>query len=885
MSRDDEMAALSEVFEEVLAQSPRALLVEGEAGIGKTTLVERFLARHPDARVLRAAGDESEADVLFAIADQLLRSAAPGEVDVLGADSHLTVGMELLERLGSAEPTIVVVDDAHLADAGSLRALLFCARRLAESATLLLIVVRGTAEATLPEGWLKLADGAVVSLRPLGVEETRALGAQMGTPLTAAAAAQLSAHTGGNPLHLRAVLRELAGAGGWVDDTRPLPVPRHYAQMVEARFARCDAEVASLLAAAAVLGTRVPLHATSQLASPADPLAAVDRAVATGLIRLADAEDGTWLEFTHPLTRAAVYAALAQSRRSELHLAAARLASGPDAALRHRVAAAAVPDDALREELEAAAQAQLVRGGWAVAVRHLLAASRMTSRAGERERLLLDAIEALMYSGDGGAARRLAERTDIAEGPRRDSVWAYLAMFAGDVATAERLLERAWRHPGLGPRLASTVAQRRAFLAASRLRGAEAIEWAERATQLAPEDRTTALLAAPSLAIGLGLEGRIDEAHAALDRWLDDHSGFVLLALKARLLEAQGDTAGAADRFRRSADGALADNLLVIAGLSLAGLARTQYRAGAWDDAVVSAERAVAVATESEDRWVLAHALWSATFVPSARGDHAGAAQLGARVAAEPASFERHTALAHLVAAQLAAARERPAEVLEHLAPVAALGADYTALPWQHLQAHALVDAGRWEAAERFISEASALAQTRRHRLLVVHLHHARARLALVRRHVEAAAEAFEQARAGIEPLAMPYEQALLELEHAQLLRREGRRRAASELLLDARERFAALAALPAVRRCERELTACGLTPTARSVRDHALLTPQETAVTRLVVAGMSNREVAKELMLSTKTVEFHLSNIYLKAGVRSRAELRTRARADELEL
>jgi DNA-binding NarL/FixJ family response regulator len=145
--------------------------------------------------------------------------------------------------------------------------------------------------------------------------------------------------------------------------------------------------------------------------------------------------------------------------------------------------------------------------------------------------------------------------------------------------------------------------------------------------------------------------------------------------------------------------------------------------------------------------------------------------------------------------------------------------------------------------------------------------------------------DAYLAARELIEPLRMPYEQALIELAHAQLLRREGKRRAASELLLNARGHFATLGAVPALRRCDQELTACGLRPAPRSAKDYAGLTPQETAVARLVVSGMTNREVAKELMLSTKTVEFHLSNVYLKAGVRSRTELRTRARGDGLAL
>ena len=116
-------------------------------------------------------------------------------------------------------------------------------------------------------------------------------------------------------------------------------------------------------------------------------------------------------------------------------------------------------------------------------------------------------------------------------------------------------------------------------------------------------------------------------------------------------------------------------------------------------------------------------------------------------------------------------------------------------------------------------------------------------------------------------------------------MRRAGERRAASEVLVAAHERFVALGAQPALERSETELAACGLSPAARKGRDHMALTPQELAVTRLVLSGMTNREVAAELMLSAKTVEFHLSNIYAKLGVRSRAQLRARERANELTL
>ena len=426
----------------------------------------------------------------------------------------------------------------------------------------------------------------------------------------------------------------------------------------------------AVLFAAAVLGVRAPMHAVLQLAGVEEPLAAVDGAVETGLVRLAEHDDGTWIEFTHPLTRAAVSDSMPQARRSALHRAAARAATtrrgGAAPSRRGRVRARREPAGGARGRRAGADGARRLGDRGPAPARgdagsRPIPASASDSRSTPSRRCCTRATVAPRAGS--------TERMTVADGPRRDSVWAYLAMFAGDLGTAEALLERAWECRGGDDRLAATIAQRRAFLASSRLRGEAAIEWARRATALAPDDAGTALLAAPSLAIGLSLEGRIDEAHAALDRWLDDRSapppgsGFILLALKARLLEAHGEHAEAAERFRRSADVSLAEGLLVVAALSLAGLSRTQFLAGAWDDAAVSAERAAAVAIESEDRWVIAHATWSATLVPSARGDWQSAERLEREIAAEPASFERHTALQALAAAQLAAAQERPADV------------------------------------------------------------------------------------------------------------------------------------------------------------------------------------------------------------------------------
>jgi DNA-binding CsgD family transcriptional regulator len=900
VDREREFALLQSAFDTATAERSQTVVIEGEAGIGKTTLVERFVAQLAGTRLLRASGDESEAHVPFAMADQLLRGAAR-TTNALQAAHHVPVGMELLELLTSGSgdtPTVVVIDEGHLVDADSMRALLFAARRLAGTPVLLLLVVRGVALQTLPEGWRKLAAaplGQVLRVARLEPGHVSALGAALGVVMTPDAARRLCEHTKGNPLHTRAVLGELPDADQWQHEHRVLPVPKSYAQLVRQQLERCGPRVVDLIETASVLGVRAPLHAVCALIQDRSPLEALDDGVESGLVRVDDGASGTFVEFSHPLTRAAIYEAIPQVRRSALNLAAAGLESDPAVAMRHRVEAATVAGAALLAELEEQAHAEMASGRWSGAVSSFLSASRLSPDRADRDRLALEAIEAMMYSGDGAAARRLAEQTDFADGPRRDSVLAYLAMFAGDLAAAQRMLRFAWDRRELvgDARLSATIAQRSAFLATSRLRGSEAIEWVARATALDPGDTANGLLLAPSLALGSSFLGRRAEAHAALDRWLDDPAaprpgaGFVLLAIKGNLLLAEGDLAAARRAFETSARESLSEGLLVVSAMSLSGLTRVEYLSGAWDSAVVSAERALALAVESDDRWVTAQAHWSASFVHSARGEWSVAeAHVGA-IHDQAPTFERHKAAELIASAGLAAAQDRPADVLQALEPLEAMrpaeGVDDPAfLSWHHLKAHALVDAGQYDAAEAFVEQALALARSRANPLLVARLTHARAKLEFARGR---ALGSFEEARALIEPLGMPYELALTELAYGQVLRRTGERRAAAAMLIGAQARLSRLQATPALQRCENELAACGLSPSARKSRDYSALTPQEVAVSRLVVSGMTNREVSEELMLSTKTVEFHLSNIYTKLGVRSRSELRARARANELAL
>ena len=488
VGRQTELRALHDAFADAAQEHSQLVLVEGEAGIGKTTLVERFLSELHATRILRASGDESESHVRLALADQLLRSAGY-RGKTLRSGGHVALGLELLELISSGTdeaPCVVVVDDAHLTDAESLRALLFAARRLLASRALVVLVVRGTTEETLPEGWRKLAAGSTgrtLTLGPLEPSHISELGSALGVAMTPDAAGRLWEHTGGSPLHAHAVLRELPRDSRWQHEPRPLPVPDSYAQLVRQDLDRCTPDVVTLIEAAAVLGVRAPLHAVVELTGLDDPLETLDDAVDSGLLRVEDRAGSAVVVFSHPLARAAIYDALPKARRSALNTAAAAIVHDPVAAIRHRVEAATITNHALLADLEAHAHDEISRGAWSSAVTSLIAASRLTPVPADRERLALEAIEAMLYSGDGAAARRLAEQTGFADGPRRDSVLAYLAAFADDVDAAEQMLTRAWDRRALvdDARLSATIAQRRAFLATARLRGHEAIEWAQRA--------------------------------------------------------------------------------------------------------------------------------------------------------------------------------------------------------------------------------------------------------------------------------------------------------------------------------------------------------------------------------------------------------------------
>jgi ATP/maltotriose-dependent transcriptional regulator MalT len=199
--------------------------------------------------------------------------------------------------------------------------------------------------------------------------------------------------------------------------------------------------------------------------------------------------------------------------------------------------------------------------------------------------------------------------------------------------------------------------------------------------------------------------------------------------------------------------------------------------------------------------------------------------------------------------------------------------------PWQDLYADALVGLGRVAEADVFLRPHETLAAERGRCSMIAKLARVRGRLEGARGRVDEAEAAFQDGLGRLQSLSMPFELALVELAYGQLLRRSGRRRAAADRIRDAQARLVGLDARSYLACCDQELAGCGLAPAQRRNHDRVRLTPQEVAVAKLVCAGLSNREVAAELVVSIKTVEFHLRHAYQKLGVASRTKLVARSR------
>jgi len=901
VGRSAELAALYAELALARAGAARVVLVEGPPGIGKTALVRRFLAESPDTRVLRADGDEAESNLPFGVLERLvgeldsalsrqLGAIVRGDAPVMSPTSAGTALLGLLGELQDGPPVVVHLDDAHWADGPSLAAVTFALRRLKADQVLSVICAREHA-AAVPEGLRRLVDeggGTRLPLGGLGATDIQALSVTAtGEALSAAAARRLEEHTRGSPLYATALLGELGPRA--FAATGPLPAPSSFAVLVQGRLATCSRPAERLVAAAAVLGQRSSFAMATRLAGDlADPLAALDEAVAAGLLVAEDDDIGPALSFPHPLVRAAVYADLRPGRRASLHARAADLLDG-DAALAHRVAAAGPEDRDIALALVAAAARAAGRGAFGEAAAHLLSAARLDPV--ERSQRVLDAAKLMLVGLDVAGVAAL--RDEIASYPPtadRDYVLGHLEILMGRPATARALLEDAFAvcDRERQPDVASMIAIQLGFIAMNLNRGEDGVRWGRAAVESMPPGSPLAAAALMVLQGALATTGQTREASSlgppvespespGRPHAPDEAFGRGLVRLWT------DDLAGARRDFVPVLDVVRSGSLAPTTFQALVYLSETEFRLGAWDDAVVHADLAVSLATDTGAVFALPFAHAMAGYVHALRGrwDLAGPDVAAALGTARGLGLLSGLGYAHLADAYLASARGTPAAALQGVMPLVEMApmdgiSEPGVIPWRDLHVDALVRLGRLDEAEVVLSGFEALVAERELRSGMAAAARVRGGLEAARGARAKAVAAFETGIAHAEPLEMPFLKGQLDLDFGAFLRRFGSRRSAVERLQAARDRFASLGADPFVSRCDRELVACGLHPAPRG--EHQVrLTPQELAVAHLLATGMSNREIAAELVVSVKTVEYHLGNIYSKMGVSSRGQLAAR--------
>jgi DNA-binding CsgD family transcriptional regulator len=892
VGRVAELADLDALLGRAQSSGPVVAVVEGPGGIGRTTLLRRFLGRHAELAVTAVAGLPWESRAAGALARRLLATpSAAGSPGPAGRDP-LELAAALADRWtagGGEEPRVVAVDDADCADPVSLQAVVSALADV-RGAPLLVLLSRTTGQPT--RGHPETADlldrlGAVhVRVAPLTAEETRLLAARVAAldvPLPVAR--RLREHTAGIPRHLLEILRETP-ADRWSDWQTRLPVPGTVQRHVQRSLDACSPAARALVEAAAVLGPAPVLGDAVALTALADPIAALDEAVTAGLLAPAAGHGLDALVFPERFVRDAVHATLPPAVRHDLHLRAAALATDDTERLRHRVEAAPLPDAGLAEELAALARRKAEEGAWAVVAGALLDAGRISPTRAAREDRLLQAVDALAGAGlIGQAVEALPDVEALPASPPRDAVLAHVAIQRGRRAEAAAHLESAWRRRGDDRGAAAVVCQRHVLHALADWDGEELVRWAGRALEHAEPGSPAAVESRAVVGLGHAARGHVEEAFTAYRQAVAESPAGPQLQ-RARmglgwlcLAEDEPETARRELEFAVPTSRQTGSNRISL--WALVWLARTRFALGDWPGAVdaVGQAEVLLAATGLDLLRPLVH--WTGAQVHALRGEREAAERHLRLGAAAEHDYTVMTVPSLLARAAVAEAASDYAAVVRHLAPLATRtprgGLDEPGFwPWHDVYANALVVTGRLGEAEAFLAPHEATVRRRGHGSATARLGYVRGRLLAARGDLTGAERAFEEARDRLAPLPLPYERARVDFAHGVALRRAGHRRDAAALLGSARQAFAALGAEVYVQRCDRELNTGR--PVARGAGPGAgALTEQERTVAALVATGLSNKDVAASMLLSVKTVQFHLTRVYAKLGVRSRSELAAR--------
>jgi DNA-binding CsgD family transcriptional regulator len=883
-----------------------ALVVHGEAGIGKSTLLAGAIEAAADFRVLRARGYESESGIPFAglldlltpLLDLLDRvpeaqaRALRGAMAIEEASPHdrFAVPAAVLSVLGAAaedQPVLAVVDDAHWLDEGTREALLFTARRIDAEGIVLILGVRDGEGIKVEE--LDLPRLRVGGLDP---EAARALLEQTVDGIAPAVAGALIETAGGNPLALVEIPRLLSRAQ--LSGREALPSPLPAGSSVEGAFERQLAALPedtrrALTVVSAMRQGRVDVleQALGRLGLTTRALAPAEEA---DVVRYRDGR----VEVRHPLLRSTIYHAAGAPERRAAHEALAESVLDARRRAWHLALAAVAPDEEVARALEDAGRDARERGGSAAAAAAFERAAELSVDRESRARRQLEAARDLTVSG--GFERALELIDDAMASTKDPLVLADLRRARGSVELrrgapriAYELLDaEARRIQDTDPaRAAETLIE---AAVSHMLTGDMTLleETAARACALAGGGVNPPVELVSTLMIGetqLAL-GRTDDGNRLLDavvpillegdNILSGLPEVVGMAGHSSIWVEQWDRAEKVlNRLVEAAREASALGLLIY---PLAARSHLEFRLGRWQAALADAGESVELARQTGQIGLLAHSLSALADVESGLG-RSEEAQAHGREALEicralGSDAIRVYALNSLGVDALVCGRVEQAIELYDEAQLVAERIrmlEPALVQWHPNHVEALARAGRSDRAQESLDAFTALAESTQRTWALAAVERCRGLLA----GPDAFAPHFERALELHAGDGQPFERARTHLAYAERLRRVRQRAEARPHLTAALEIFDRLGAKPWAARARGEMEATGgpTGPRADHVRTDEL-TPSELKIALLVAQGMTNREVAASLFLSPKTVEHHLSHIYRKLDVRSRTQL-----------
>jgi DNA-binding CsgD family transcriptional regulator len=904
VGRERELAALGG-FLAASRSRPSALVLRGEAGMGKTTLWATTVetARSSGSRVLSCSPAPAERQLAFAALGDLFLDVVEEVLPALPAPQRRALGVALaledaggeppdarmiatacasaLRNLARSGPLVVAIDDVQWLDPASTATLEFATRRLARETAGLLVAQRvESEEATTPLGLERsYAELELLEVGPLTLGAiTHLLRARLGIALSRPVLHRVYETSGGNPFYAL----ELGGAlvrHGPVDPGGPLPVPTTLDTLVRQRLDDLSPAVKEVLAIVAALADA----STEVVALASEHGEAIDEAVAGGVLQVR----GRKLRFTHPLLASAVYASLGPNQRRLVHTRLAGIVADPEERA-HQLALATVrPDEEVAAAIEQATVLAEARGAPRAAAELLERAIELTptgERAARRRRLAR-LVDLSVVDGDVERATVLAESLveDAAPEERLDALalLAIVRLSEGRRADVSALVDEILATSGPDERaravaliLSATVDVRRLGRPETLARGREAVAIGERIGD--PDVVRDALVGVAIDAAWLGepfvedveraaAMGRIrgifpvghrSESVAAIVRMLfGDELSATRPALEARYREA------------------LASESVEAQAEALSTLSELERRAGRLERAAEYG----AAGLELGDVYLRANLCFMTGFARALQGDLDLAEQLAREgmdvVDQAPASAR---ILLGWLQGGVGLLRGAYDDAVGHLLELPALADDLgirnpTPIQFQPDLVEALLGAGRVEEAVEVAALLDERSRAVGHAWSLAAAHRCRGLVLAARGENDAALEELSEAvlLSGNIGEERPLEHARALLAHGSVLRRARKRRDAREALERAAEIFDGHGARPWAESARDELARISGRAPSRGE-----LSETERRVAELVAEGLSNKEVAARLFVTPRTVEAHLTRIYAKLGVRSRAEL-----------